>query len=163
MKKLATLFLCFVVALALVLPAEAVENGQVMYFGGTVPALASGLIGRLDTTSETSLTFEAANNKLVIPYAAITSYEYSTEVTHHLGVLGAAAVGLLKKRQRQHFFRISYLDAGNVPQVAVFEVPKHMPRTLRAVLDTRAPNKCKPHCVKPEPNSSARPHTAQTE
>jgi hypothetical protein len=163
MKKLVTLLLSFVVALALVLPAEAVEDGQVMYFGGTVPALAAGLIGRIDTTSETSLTFEMANNKLVIPYAAIKSYEYSTEVTHHLGVLGAIAVGLAKKRQHQHFFRISYLDAGNVPQVAVFEVSKHMPRTLQAVLDTRAPNKCKPHCLRTEPDSSSRPHAAQTE
>jgi hypothetical protein len=140
MKKLLALLLF----LALALPAEAVEDGQVMYFGGTVPAIAPGLIGRLDTTSETSLTFGAANTKLVIPYAAITSYEYSTEVTHHLGVLGAIAVGLLKKRERQHFFRISYLDAGNVSQVAVFEVPKHLPRTIQAVLDTRAPKKCKP-------------------
>jgi hypothetical protein len=143
MKKLVTLLLSFVVAVALVLPAEAVEDGQVMYVGGTVPALSTGLIGRLDTTSEASLTFEAASSKLVIPYAKITSYEYSTEVTHHLGVLGAMAVGLLKKRQRQHFFRISYFDAGNVPQVAVFEVSKHMPRTLQAVLETRGPQKCK--------------------
>jgi hypothetical protein len=80
MKKLVTLLLSFVVALALVLPAEAVEDGQVMYFGGTVPALAAGLIGRIDTTSETSLTFEMANNKLVIPYAAIKSYGFCTTI-----------------------------------------------------------------------------------
>jgi hypothetical protein len=140
MNRLVTLLLFF----TLILPAEAVEDGQVMYFGGTVPALAAGLIGRLDTTSETSLTFEAGNGKLVIPYSAITSYEYSTEVAHHLGVLGAMAVGLLKKRQRQHFFRIAYLNPNGVSQVAVFEVPKHLPRTLQAVLDTRGPKKCKP-------------------
>jgi hypothetical protein len=151
MKRLMTLLLF----LTMVLPAEAIEGRQVMYFGGTVPALAAGVVGRLDTTSETSLTFEAANSKLVIPYMAITSYQYSTEVTHHLGVLDAIAVGLLKKRERQHFFRISYLDANNVSQVAVFEVPKHMPRTLQAVLETRAPKKCTPCRSKADQNCAA--------
>ena len=138
MKNFAALFLL----LALSLPAAAVEDGQVMYFGGTVPAFTAGLVGRLDTTSETSLTFEHAGNKLVIPYSAITSFQYTTEVTHHLGVLPAVAVGLLKKRERRHFFRISYRDADNVSQVVVFEVPKHMPRTLQAVLEDRAPHTC---------------------
>jgi hypothetical protein len=140
MKSLVTLFLL----LALTLPAAAVEGSQVMYFGGTVPALTSGLVGRLDTTSETSLAFEYGSNKLVIPYAAIESFQYTTEVTHHLGVLPAIAVALLKKRERQHFFRISYRDADHGKQVAVFEVPKHMPRTLQAVLEARAPQTCRP-------------------
>lgn len=129
------------VLLALTLAAAAVEDRQVMYFGGTVSALAAGTVGRLDTTSQTSLTFEYASNKLEIPYAVVESYQYSTEVAHHLGVLPAIAVGLLKKRERRHFFRISYRDAGNLSQVAVFEVSKRMPRTLQAVLDARAPGK----------------------
>ena len=135
MKKLVTLFLL----LAVSLPMAAVEDGQVMYFGGTIPALTAGWIGRLDTTSETSLTFEHGSSKVAIPYSAIESFQYSTEVTHHLGVLAAATVALLKKRERRHFFHISYRDGGHVQQVAVFEVPKHMPRTLKAVLEDRAP------------------------
>ena len=135
----------FFILVALTLPAAAVEDGQVMYFGGTLPALTAGLVGRLDTTSETSLTFEYAGKKLVIPYVAIESFEYSTEVTHHLGVLPAIAVGLLKKRERRHFFSISYRDADHIKQVAVFEVPKHMPRTLQAVLEARAPQTCRPY------------------
>lgn len=141
MKNIVALFLL----LTLTLLAAAVEDGQVLYFGGTVPAFTAGLVGRLDTTSETALTFEYASNRLVIPYSAIESFQYTTEVTHHLGVLPAIAVGLLKKRERRHFFRISYRDANNVSQVAVFEVPKHMPRTLQAVLEARAPHKCRPY------------------
>jgi len=98
----------------------------------------------LDTTSEKSLTFETSGKKLLIPYADIQSFEYSTEVTRHLGVLPAIAIGLVKMRRRRHYFRISYRGADNVSQVAIFEVPKHMPRMLRAVLEARAPQTCKP-------------------
>jgi hypothetical protein len=137
MKK----FMIFCLLLALVLPGSAIEDGQVMYFGGTALGLATGTVGRLNTTSETSLTFEYAGNKLAIPYAAVESYQYSSDVAHHLGVLPTIAVGLRKTREHRHFFRISYRDANQVSQVAVFEVPKHMPRTLQAVLDARAPGK----------------------
>ena len=136
MKTLVTLFLL----LALTLPLAAVEDGQVMYVGGTAPTLTSGLVGRLDTTSETSLTFENSGTKLMIPYGSIESFEYSKEVAHHLGVLAGVGVALLKQRERRHFFRISYVSGDNTKQVAVFEVPKHMPRTLQAVLEVRAPH-----------------------
>jgi hypothetical protein len=129
------------VLLGLTLPAVAVEHGQVMYFGGTVPALSVVLLGRIDTSSQTLLTFEFGTKKLAIPYTLIESFAYSTEVTHHLGVLPAIAVGLFKKRERRHFFRISYLDSDHAQQVAVFEVPKHMPRTLQAVLEARTSGK----------------------
>jgi hypothetical protein len=140
MKKLIT----FCLLLTLALPMAAVEDDQVMYAGGTAPALRAGVVGRLDTTSEKSLTFEYSGAKLLIPYADIQSFEYSTEVTRHLGVMPAIAVGLVKMRRHRHYFRISYRGADAVPQVAVFEVPKQMPRTLRAVLQARAPQSCKP-------------------
>jgi hypothetical protein len=141
MKKLVALFLL----LALALPAAAAEGSEVMYCGGTVPSLKTGMVGRLDTASETSMTFAYHDGKLEIPYAAIESFQYSTEVTHHLGVLPAIAVALLKKRERRHFFRISYRDTDHAKQVAVFEVPKRMPRTLQAVLKVRVPQKCRPY------------------
>ena len=140
MKK----WMTFCLLLALALPMAAVEDDQVMYAGGTAPALRVGVVGRLDTTSGKSLTFETSGTKLLIPYADIQSFEYSTEVTRHLGVLPAIGVGLVKMRRRRHYFRISYRGADNVSQVAVFEVPKQMPRTLRAVLEARAPQACRP-------------------
>jgi hypothetical protein len=77
MKKFATLFLLLVILLVLVLPAGAVEEEQVMYAGGTVPAIQAGVLGRLDTTSESVLSFDYAGTKLDIPYAKIDSFEYS--------------------------------------------------------------------------------------
>lgn len=141
MKKLVAVCLLFVMSL----PAVAVEESQVMYVGGTAPGANTGVVGRLDITSETALIFEYSGGKLVIPYGAIQSFQYSSEVTRHLGVLPAIAIGLVKMRRHRHFFRISYRDPNNVAQAAVFEVPKHMPRTLQAVLETRAPRTCKPH------------------
>lgn len=132
-------FLPLVLFLLLSLSAFALQNGHAKYVGGTVPGLSAGTVGRVDTTSETSLTFVQAGNKLEIPYASIESYEYSKEVTWHMGVLPAIALRLVKARQRRHFFRFSYRDSRNLVQVAVFEVPKQMPRTLQAVLQTRAP------------------------
>jgi hypothetical protein len=106
--------------------------------------VTAGTVGRLDTTSQESLIFMQAENKLEIPYASIETHEYSNEVTWHLGVLPAIAVRLFKVRQRRHFFRFAYRDASNTLQSAVFEVPKQMPRTLEAVLQTRAPRSRKP-------------------
>jgi hypothetical protein len=138
-------FVAFCLLLVLSLPALAVEEGQVMYVGGTAPGLTAGSVGRFDTTFDTALIFESAGAKLVIPYAAIQSYGYDKEVTRHLGVLPAVAVGLLTMRRHRHFFSISYRDPKNTAQAAVFEVPKHLPRTLRAVLETRAPQTCRPY------------------
>ncbi len=140
MKRLLTI--CLLIGFAL--PLAAVEDEQVMYLGGTGPSLHAGVVGHLDTTSEAALIFDYSGTKLHIPYAAIESFAYSKEVSHHLGVMPAIAVGLLKMRQHSHYFRISYLGADAVSQVVVFEIPKQMPRTLEAVLQARAPQSCKP-------------------
>lgn len=145
MKKIAA----FCLLLVMSLPAGAVEGEQVKYTGGAVADLHSGILGRLDTTSGTMLTYEYSGNKLVIPYAKIDTFEYSVDVARHLGVLPAMAVALVRKRQRRHFFRISYHDGSNVSQVAIFEVPKRMPRTLLAVLQLRAPQGCQSSYLTP--------------
>ena len=141
MRRIVTFGLLLLVSLT----ASALTEGQVLYVGGTVPGLGVNAVGRLDLVSETSLTFESSGGKLTIPYSAIESFEYSNEVTRHLGVLPAIAVGLVKQRQHRHFFRIAYRDQTQVSHVALFEVPKQMPRTLQAVLNARVPQICKPY------------------
>jgi len=73
------------------------------------------------------LSFDYSGGKLIIPFEMIDSFEYSRQVARNLGVLPAIAVGLVKHRQRRHFFRISYHDESKAPQVAIFEVSKEMP------------------------------------
>jgi hypothetical protein len=121
----------FCLLLALAVPILAVDGRPGDVRGCTVPALPAGAVGRLDTTSEESLTFEYSGTKVLIPYSQIESFEYSTEVTRHLGVMPAIAVGLIKMHQLRYYFRISYRSADNVSQVVVFEVPKHMPRSSK--------------------------------
>jgi len=145
MNKL--MIFCLLLLLALAVPVLAVDGRPGDVRGCTVPALPAGAVGRLDTTSEESLTFEYSGTKVLIPYSQIESFEYSTEVTRHLGVMPAIAVGLIKMHQRRYYFRISCRSADNVSQVVVFEVPKHMPRTLQAVLMVRAPQTCNPRSV----------------
>ena len=125
-------------------PALAVDDGDVLYVGGTVPSLKAGSLGKFDTRSQAELIFVSSSATLVIPFASLDSYEYSQRVAHHLGVLPAIAVGLVKKRQRKHFLRIAYHDESKTPEVAIFEVPKNMPLTLLAILQERAPQGCKP-------------------
>ncbi len=140
MKRILGLFLLVLTPLT----TSAVERGQVMYVGGTVVTLKEGVSGKLDTRSQTVLNFDYSGGKLVIPFEMIDSYEYSQRAARHLGVLPAIAVGLVKRRQRRHFFRISYHDESKGPQVAIFEVSKEMPHTLLAILQVRAPQGCKP-------------------
>jgi hypothetical protein len=135
---------CFLLLLSL--SAFALDEGHARYLGGTVQGLPVGVVGRLDTTSAASLIFEQAGNKVEIPFASIESYEYSKDVTRHLGVLPAIAVGLVKMRRHSHYFSISYrTESGGPAQIVVLEVPKDMPRTLGAILRTRAPGTCKCH------------------
>lgn len=106
-------------------------------------SVKAGEVGKLDTTSPLALSFESASGNVEIPYAQMDSYEYSQPVAHHLGVLPAIAVGLVKKRQRRHIFRITYHEEDARPEVAIFEVSKQIPRSLLAVLQARAPQGCK--------------------
>ena len=139
-RTVAALYLLLIFSL----PALAVDDGNVVYVGGTIASLKDGAVGKLDLKSQTELTFESPTGKLAIPFTKIDFYEHSQEVAHHLGVLPAIAVGLLKKRERKHFLRVAFRDENNASQVAIFEVPKKMPRTLLAILQQRAPQGCGP-------------------
>jgi hypothetical protein len=139
MKKIVV----FILLLVVVASAVAVEDGEVAYVGGTAANVKPGTIGRLDTAQPTSLVFEYSTGKFAIPYATIDSFEYSRERAHDLAVLPIVAVGLFKRLQRQHFVRITYRDEDNSPRAVVFEIPKHMPRAVLAVLEARAPQGCK--------------------
>ena len=125
------------------LSSFAIDEGHARYVGGTVQGVPAGVIGHLDTTSATSLIFKQSENKVGIPYALIDSYEYSKAVTRHLGVLPAIAVGLVKMRRHSHYFSISYrTETGGPAKIVILEVSKDMPRILRAILRTRAPQAC---------------------
>lgn len=134
----------FLLLFAVAMPAIAADENDVVYEGGTIPNLHSATAGRFDTTDHESLAFVYASAQLNIPYGQIESYEYSRQVVHHLGVLPAIGVGLVRARKKNHFVRIIYHDDKGGSQVAVFRIPKHSPNTLMPVLQARAPQTAAP-------------------
>jgi hypothetical protein len=138
MKRL----IAILMLLAFTLPAMAIVNdGEAMYLGGTAVGVKEGVTGKFDATSADTLNFVYNGGKLEIPYARVTSFEYSRKLARHLGVVPTIAVVMVKHLQRRHFFTIDYKDDKGVAQSVVFEVSKDMPQTLEAVLRVRAPRR----------------------
>jgi hypothetical protein len=64
---------CLLLVSISALPAIAVDDGQVKYIGGTAPGVSAGVIGRLDTTPATALTFSIRE----------TSWQFLTTPSSH--------------------------------------------------------------------------------
>jgi hypothetical protein len=147
-RRLVGISSIFVFSALLTVPTFAVAAGQVMYASGTL-TVAQGTIGSLDIRVPTTLVFKFAaissgSGEINIPYDKITGFVYRTEVAHHIGVLPAIAVSLVKRRERKHYFTISFNDSSGAAQVAIFEVPKQDRPALLATLRARSPQACKP-------------------
>jgi hypothetical protein len=136
----------FMLMIVVSIPMAAIDGENVVYEGGTAAGLISQTAGRLETAGPGSMAFVYVSGKLLIDFEGIQSYEYSEEVAHHLGVLPMIAVGLVRARKRNHFIRITYRNAEDTQEVAVFRIPKHMSDTLLPVLQVRAPQASHP-CI----------------
>ena len=135
----AALMLCLLTA-----PLFALEPGQAAYAGGTAK-VALDTPGTLDVTSPTELTFQykepnGTSAEILIPYAAIRSFEPRQDVVRHLGFLPALGVGLVAARQRRYTVTISYADSSNAMQVAIIEVARSDQTAIQSILRARAPH-----------------------
>ncbi|HEY0564431.1 MAG TPA: hypothetical protein VGC88_02540 [Terriglobales bacterium] len=135
MQRIVSMILVLVFSVS----AFAVEGNQVRYVGGTIPGTKPDAVGAFALESESDFAFDYQGGKLTIPYRRITQYNYTREVTVHLGVVAAIAVSMVKRRSRQHFVEITFTDDNEAKQVAVFEVSKSMPMVVMPVLQGRAP------------------------
>jgi len=118
-------------------PAFAVTGSEVQLRASTLPS------STLDTTVPQRLIFHSPSRPdLAMPYAQITEFTSRQEVAHHLGVLAAIAVGLVKARQQRYLISIAFTDTDGAAQVATFEVGKNAMETLLPVLQARARNAC---------------------
>lgn len=131
-------FLCLFLLFGVTLAARAASD-SVVYVGGTLTTPVAGTAGTLDLSSPMALRLQWTAGTIEIPWTTIRSWSYSTEVAHHLGVLPAIAVGLVRKRQRVHLFRIEWQDEHHADQGIVLEVPKQLPNTLQTALEARTP------------------------
>jgi|GEM_PF-2484828 len=145
-RRLAMAVIVTAAALVVTLPMYAQEMGQASYVSGTVNGVTPSAMGRLDTTLGDAMVFRPNGGKggeIAIDYKKVVKFEYETPSRFHIGVLPAIAVGLVKRRERRHLMTITYTDAANVTQVAVFEVGKEEPPVLLAILRARSAQACK--------------------
>lgn len=153
---MAVLTSALMLAVLIALPASALEPNQTAYVGGSA-AVAPETVGALDTSSPTTLFFryqkpDGTAGEIGIHYAAIKTAWPSNEVTHHLGVAPAIAVGLLAPRRRRYFITLTWVDEGGIAQAAQLEIPKHAQQPIMAVIRARMPQPCQrtsSPCVRP--------------
>jgi hypothetical protein len=116
----------------------AVDADKAMYVGGTISGLKEKAEAKLATTSESVLTFDAGSKGSVsIPYASITSLEYGQKAGRRVGVAIMVSPLALFSKKRNHFLTISYKDASDKEQAAVFELGKDVVRTTLKILEVR--------------------------
>lgn len=116
----------------------AVDGDKAMYVGGTVSALKEKAEGRLGTTSEVELTFDAGSKgSVAIPYATVTSLEYGQKAGRRVGVAIMVSPLALFSKKRNHYLTIAYKDSTGKEQAAVFELGKDIVRTTLKILEVR--------------------------
>lgn len=126
--------------LAFATPLLAVDGNKAQYIGGTV-ALPEKAEGRFNTSAEDAVTFTPDKRDaqpLRIPYAAITELEYGQKAGRRVGVAIMVSPLALFSKKRKHYLTISYKDANDKEQAAVFELGKDIVRTTVKVLETRS-------------------------
>jgi hypothetical protein len=141
MKKLAVVLLMFAFTVPAFASFDWIEGSDVRYVGGSAQGIATDAIGKIDLTSPSDLVFATSNAKISIPYASITKFQYTKEVAHHYGVLGATAISLLKARRQQHFLHISYTDSNGAAQAVVLEISKDAQSAVRTTIEARIPSR----------------------
>jgi hypothetical protein len=143
MKRVAAVLVLFAFSVSAFASAFWVEGSEVRYAGGSAAGLKLDDMGTLDVTQTATMAFATANSKVSIPYDQITSFYYSEEVAHHLGLLPAIAVGLVKARRQKHFLHISYRDPSGGVQTVLLEVSKDAVSALRTTIEARTPKPVK--------------------
>jgi hypothetical protein len=127
-----------IAALALSLVVEAVDKDKVLYVGGTLSGIQEKAEGRLQTTSDEVMSFEAGNKGTVtIPYAAVSSLEYGQKAGRRVAVGILVSPLALFSKKRNHYLTITYSDTAGKEQAGVFELGKDLVRTTLKILEVR--------------------------
>jgi hypothetical protein len=128
-KLLAVVAVAAVVAL-LDTALLAVDRDKAQYVGGTLRGVKEKAEGRLDTKSESEMTFDAGKDgKVALPYSAVTSLEYGQKAGRHVSVLFS--------KQRSHYLTITYKDDAGKQQAGVFELGKDIVRPTLKIVELR--------------------------
>ena len=124
------------------LALAAVRGDEVMYVGGTIPAVERETEGRLDTSDGKVMRFTSKRGRFEIPYEGITSVEYGQKAGRRLGVALVTSMWALMSKKRRHFMTIGFKDGDDQAQGVVLELPKGTPRSIIAIIEARSGVKC---------------------
>ena len=132
-----------VLSAVLALPlTAAVKNNQVGYVGGTL-SIPQGSLGVIDTSNLQALQFTRGEEAVSIPYAGITSMEWSDKVGRRSESVSArtvmaAPINMFKKKPQ--YLTVAFRE-GQVNQVAIFELMEETLRPLVPALEARTGKK----------------------
>jgi hypothetical protein len=117
----------------------AVDGDKAAYIGGTVQGLKEKAEGKLNTSDEVVLGFDAKKDGVVsIPYQSIDSLEYGQKAGRRVGVAIMVSPLALFSKKRNHYLTVGFKDAAGKDQAAVFELGKDIVRTTLAIIQTRS-------------------------
>ena len=117
------------------------KGGRAEYVGGTVAALSQGSDGRIQTTNEIELLFNADKTKLAICWERINLLEYGQKVDRRYVAAVFVSPMFLLSKKRKHFLTIGYEDEKGNQQAAIFRVDKNDVRSLLVGLEARTGRK----------------------
>jgi hypothetical protein len=127
-----------VAALALSVGVQAVDKDKAMYVGGTLSGIEEKAEGRVNTTSDNVLRFDASKKgSIEIPYAAVSALEYGQKAGRRVAVGILVSPLALFSKKRNHYLTITYMDNAGKEQAGVFELGKDLVRTTLKILEVR--------------------------
>jgi hypothetical protein len=136
MKKIAS---ALVVMVVLSVALSAVDGDKAAYVGGTVQGLKEKAEGKLNTSDQAALGFDAKKDGVAsIPYKSIDSLEYGQKAGRRVGVAIMVSPLALFSKKRNHYLTIAFKDVAGKDQAAVFELGKDIVRTTLAIVQTRS-------------------------
>lgn len=139
--------LAMVLMLAWLAPAVALalDSKKAMFVGGTITTkVKEGTEGKLDTSSETVLTFIPDKGKgeaAEMPYAQIQSIEYGQKASHRIKTALLLSPWTLFSKKRCHYYSLMWKDEAGKDQGIVLEVGKDLVRPIGVVLQARTGKK----------------------
>jgi hypothetical protein len=113
------------------------EGGRAEYVGGTVASLRTRLSGRILTTDDRVMVFQADRVRLEVPYERINMLEYGQQVSRRYALGVIVSPMLLLSKKRRHFLTVGFRDEQDRQQAMVFRVDKEDIRALLAALEAR--------------------------
>lgn len=134
-----TVIAALVIAATAAVTLHAVGSDKAQYVGGTITTVQEKAETRLTLTSETEFIFDAGKKgRVAIPYAGITEIEYGQKAGRRVGAAVLVNPLMLFSKGRKHFFTITFTDADNKDQVAVFELGKNIFRQSIKIVEVRS-------------------------